>query len=99
MPSFAITGIANRLFHRKKESVQNKDKEKYREGSFDSNGSFGSQPTEEVLNEYNRYGDSSEWSDADEDLAPGEKVERGVKHAQAIASVWTRKSLVLAYAG
>ena len=102
MPSFAVTGIANRLFNKKKAddkattTVETEEKSIHSTSSFYSDGPYP--PSESVLSPHSGGGESN-WGDSDEEKPPGEKVERGVKQAEAIAAVWSKKALVFAYIG
>lgn len=63
--------------------------------SFDSDG----YPRPESFLGTIAGGGDSAWGDSDEEPPHGEKVEPGVKQAEAVAAAWSKKALVCAYIG
>lgn len=119
MPSFAITGIAHRFFHRKKEADKKASQEAepksaqsssscYNTDWFPPNDhsmspietrSFNTEDLERFVRFLEGGGNSLYSTDSEEEAAPvvDETAERGVKQAEAIAAVWSKRALVCAY--
>ncbi|KAL1957863.1 hypothetical protein VTO42DRAFT_5428 [Malbranchea cinnamomea] len=107
MPSGDNTGIANRVFHRRRENTV--ERQHTHEGispssnnnnNSNGNGNYDTNVTvTEVLHDVDLHSNQasryiSSWEDGH-----SEKCDRGVRQAHAVAAVWSQNALIFAYIG